>query len=474
MGQKNKLAAFIALISLFFVWGFITVMNDILVNTFEGIFDLSATDRALVQMTFFGAFFIISLIYFLISSISGKDPINRIGYGNGMIISLIVTAIGCGGFYTAAEFNSYAAFLTALFVLATGVTLLQISANPYVAIIGKAETASSRLNLAQGFNSLGTTIGPIIGTILIYQVFSDGQQTIESVSKTYLLYGVVFIMMAIIVKLVKMPDFKNTSTIKPGLGVLKNRHLLFGIFAIFFYVGAEVSVGTWIVSFLKSDSIMGMSESKASYFLSYFWGGLMIGRLMASQALNKNIPAFKKYMGMTATAFGLFAFIYLATSIKMNNGAFSFEPLPFSEVYLYLIYIIISIFAFAISGSNSAKTLVIFSLINMALITTALLAEGEIAMWSILGAGLFFSIGWSNIFTLAIRNLGEYTSQASSLLVMAIVGGAALPWIQSHIIESYGIQTSFIIPILALAYLVFYGLNGYKVKGEERREKDKG
>ncbi len=463
MSATNKTSAFISLISLFFVWGFITVMNDILVNTFEGIFDLTATDRALIQMTFFGAFFIISLIYFLISSITGNDPINKIGYGNGMIVSLIIMAIGSASFYLAAEFNSYGAFLASLFILATGVTLLQISANPYVAIIGKPETASSRLNLAQGFNSLGTTIGPIIGTILIYQVFSDGQQTIESVSKTYILYAAVFIIMALVVKLVKMPDFKNTSTIKPGLGVLKNRHLLFGIFAIFFYVGAEVSVGTWIVSFLKSDSIMGLSESKASYFLSYFWGGLMIGRLMASQALNKNIPIIKKYIGMTATALGLFGFIYLATSIKMNAGVFSFEPLAFSEVYLYLVYIAISIIAFAISGSNSARTLVLFSFINILLIATAVFSSGYIAMWSILGAGLFFSIGWSNIFTLAIRDLGEYTSQASSLLVMAIVGGAALPWIQSHIIESHDIQTSFIIPILALFYLMFYGINGHKI-----------
>ena len=468
MNANKNYAAFISLVSLFFVWGFITVMNDILVNTFEGIFDLTATDRALVQMTFFGAFFIISLIYFLISSLTGKDPINEIGYGNGMIVSLIIIATGSASFYLAAELNSYAAFLTSLFILATGVTLLQISANPYVAIIGSPETASSRLNLAQGFNSLGTTIGPIVGTILIYQVFSDGQQTIESVSKTYLLYSLVFIIMALVVKLVKMTDFKNTTTIKPGLGVLKNRHLLFGIFAIFFYVGAEVSVGTWIVSFLKSDSIMGMSESKASYFLSYFWGGLMIGRLMASQALNKEIPIFKKYIGMTATALGLFIFIYLATSIKMNEGVFSFEPLAFSEVYLYLVFIFISIIAFAISGSNSARTLVIFSFINIVLIATAVFASGHLAMWSILGAGLFFSIGWSNIFTLAIRDLGEYTSQASSLLVMAIVGGAALPWIQSHIIESYNIQISFIIPILALVYLMFYGLNGHKISSKSK------
>ncbi len=466
MTKSKNLASLISLISLFFIWGFITVMNDILVNTFQDIFELTVTQRSFVQMSFFGAFFIVSLIYFLVSSISGKDPINRIGYNNGMIISLLITGLGCLGFYPAAELNSYWAFLTALFILATGVTLLQICSNPYAAIIGKPETASSRLNLAQGFNSLGTTIGPIIGTILIYQVFSDGEQTIESVSKTYILYGFVFIAMALMVKLVKMPSFVNDQKIESGFGVLKNRHLLLGIFAIFFYVGSEVSIGTWIVEFLKDKDVAGLSEGEASYFLSYFWGGLMIGRLMASQALNEDVKPLNKYLSMTAIAFTVFAFIYLATSVKFTDGEFSFRMLEFSKVSIYLAYIVLSILAFMVSAGNAARSLVIFSLINMGLILIAIFGNGDLAMWSILGAGLFFSIGWSNIFTLAIKDLKKYTSQGSSLLVMAIVGGAALPWIQSHIIKAYDVQTSFIIPLLGISYLIFYGLNGYKIKNE--------
>jgi FHS family L-fucose permease-like MFS transporter len=464
MNSKNNLGAIISLISLFFIWGFITVMNVILVNSFQGIFNLTATQRSLVQMAFFGAFFIVSLIYFLISSITGKDPINKIGYNNGMIISLIITGLGCISFYPAAELNSYGAFLAALFILATGVTLLQICSNPYATIIGKPETASSRLNLAQGFNSLGTTIGPIIGTILIYKVFSDGVQTVESISLTYVIYGIVFFVLAILVKLAKMPAFTNNDKIEKGISVLKNRHLLLGIFAIFFYVGSEVSIGTWIVEFLKSDKVMSFTESEASYFLSYFWGGLMIGRLMASQSLNKDIKPTVRYISMILISITVFAFIYIATSVKFVDGNFSFEMLSFSKVYYYLIYIILSIFAFIISGSNAAKALVVFSIINIALILTAILSSGTLAMWSILGAGLFFSIGWSNIFSLAIKDLGKYTSQGSSLLVMAIVGGAALPWIQSHIIEAKNVQISFIIPIIGLIYIIFYGLIGHKIK----------
>ena len=464
MSSKSNLTALISLISLFFIWGFITVMNDILVNTFQSIFNLSATQRSLVQMSFFGAFFIVSLVYFLVSSLSGKDPINKIGYNNGMIISLIITGIGSLSFYFAAMLVSYYAFLGSLFILATGVTLLQICSNPYAAIIGKPETASSRLNLAQGFNSLGTTIGPIIGTILIYQVFSNGEQTIESVTKTYLIYGFVFLLMAVVVKLAKMPAFKNEEKIESGFDVFKNRHLVFGIFAIFFYVGSEVSIGTWIVEFLKSNNIMGMKESEASYFLSYFWGGLMIGRLMASQSLNTDIKPIKKYISMILIAISVFIFIYIATSIKFIDGSFKFKMLSFSKVYTYLIYIILSIIAFAFGKGKPARSLVIFMLINATLITTAMFTNGVIAMWSILGAGLFFSIGWSNIFTLAIKDLGKYTSQGSSLLVMAIVGGAALPWIQSHIIEAYNIQISFIVPLIGLIYIIFYGIEGHKIK----------
>ncbi len=464
MKSKTNYAALVSLISLFFIWGFITVMNDILVNTFQSIFDLTATQRSLVQMSFFGAFFIISLIYFLVSSISGKDPINRIGYNNGMIISLIITGIGCLGFYPAAMLNSYTAFLTALFVLATGVTLLQICSNPYAAIIGKPETASSRLNLAQGFNSLGTTIGPIIGTILIYQVFSNGEQSIESVTRTYMIYGVVFLAMALMVKLVKMPAFTNDEKIESGFSIFKNRHLVLGILAIFFYVGSEVSVGTWIVEFLKDSNIQGLSEGDASYFLSYFWGGLMIGRLMASQSLNEDLSKSTKFIRMVLIAISVFAFIYLATSIKIKDGEFSFEMLDLSKIYIYPLYILLSMFAFVLGQGKPARSLAVFSLINAGLITVAMTQSGNLAMWSILGAGLFFSIGWSNIFTLAIRDLGKYTSQGSSLLVMAIVGGAALPWIQSHIIEAKGVQFSFIVPLIGLLYIVFYGLNGYKIK----------
>lgn len=458
--NKNS---FYFLSSLFFMWGFITVTNDILINTFKGIFDLTAPQRSLVQSAFFGAFFIVSLVYFLISSSSGRDPINRLGYKNGMAISLAVCGLGCLMFYPAAQFNSYGFFLAALFILASGVTLLQICANPYATILGPADSASSRLNQAQGLNSLGTTLGPLVGTILIYQVFSqNGEVSVYSVSNTYVIYGFVFIVMAIITSMRKMPAFKNTEVIEKGLSVLKNRNLALGVLAIFFYVGSEVAVGSWVVEFIKSDKIMGLAEEEASYFLSYFWGGLMIGRLMAAVSLNTEYSTQQKAIRMAIYAIGTFLLIYVVTAIKYEDGQFVAEFLPFQNIALYLLLILINYIAFFFTFDKPAKALVIFSTINAVLISVAILGQGELAFWALIGSGLFFSVGWSNIFSLAIKGLGKLTSQGSSLLVMAIVGGAVLPNIQSFIIESRGVQLSFIIPLLGMAYLIFYGLNGYK------------
>ena len=198
------------------MWGFITVMNDVLINSFKDLFNLDPTELSYIQLSFFGTFFFVSLIYFIISVTSGRDPINKIGYKNGMSISLVFCGLGCTIAYLASLNHSYAQFILSLFVLSLGVTCLQICANPYATILGSESTASGRLNLAQGFNSLGTTIGPIIGSMLIFSVFSDGDKSIESVGKTYLVYGLIFFVMAILVMFSKLPTFVNEEKIEKG------------------------------------------------------------------------------------------------------------------------------------------------------------------------------------------------------------------------------------------------------------------
>ncbi|GAB5539099.1 MAG: sugar MFS transporter [Salibacteraceae bacterium] len=440
-------------------------MNDVLVNTFESIFHLSATEQSLVQGAFFGAYFIVSAAYFLISSFSGSDPINRLGYKRGMAITLMISGIGCLLFYPAAKLESYYAFLMALFVLASGVALLQICANPFASILGSKETASSRLNLAQGFNSLGTTIGPLVGTILIYHLFSSGEKTVDSVAITYVTYGAFFIAMGLLMLMSKLPTFINESSIERGLAVLKYRHLRFGLLAIFFYVGSEVSIGTWLVKFIADEHVMGYSVVDGGYYLSYFWGGLMIGRLMASVSLNATYTPRQKTMYLAMISSSVFAFIYLVTSIKPDaHGGFTLQFLSFSSVFIYIIFLIINLVAFNLSKGSPSRSLVVFSLINTMLLSLGMLASGSVAFWSVIGTGLFLSIGWSNIFTLAIKDLGKYTSQASSLLIMMGVGGAFIPNLQSIVIESHGVQLSFIIPLLGMIYLIFYGTIGHKPK----------
>ncbi len=448
--------AFSVLVLLFFMWGFITVMNDVLISTFKDIFELSNFQSGLVQFAFFGAFFVVSLVYFLISRSSG-DPINRIGYKNGMSIGLAVCGIGCMLFYPASAVSSYGLFLGALFVLASGVTLLQIAANPYAAILGTSETASSRLNFAQGFNSLGTTLGPIVGAILIFMVFKSEGEEPEAVGKTYLLYGLIFTAMAVVVRLLKLPGFQNNEREERGWGALHFPQLRYGMLAIFVYVGAEVATGSWLVSFSMEPEIMGFTKSQGNRFLSWFWGGLMIGRLMGAISLSNLKPETRKVLFMLAVSLAAFSLIYFATGISEQEGSFSFEFHPLTTVVFFLLLISMNFIGFMIGQGSSGRTLMVFALANVVLILVAINGSGSMAFWALIGTGLFNSIMWSNIFTLAIGGLGHHTSQGSSLLIMSVVGGAILPPLQGLLSDYIGVQMSFVMPLLPFTYLAWYG-----------------
>ncbi|WP_281987377.1 sugar MFS transporter [Aquimarina aggregata] len=461
--KTNYKKPFITITFLFFMWGFITVMNDVLIPHLKAVFELSYFQAALIQFAFFGAFFVISLIYFIIS-VSKGDPIAKIGYKNGIIIGLILCGIGCCLFYPAAGYQRYIIFLGALFILASGVTILQITANPYAAILGKPETASSRLNLAQGFNSFGTTLAPIIGAVLLYKVFSNGEITVDSLKMPYLIYGCLFFALAIIIKFIKLPSFVNTEKIEKGLGVLKFRHVVLGMFAIFFYVGGEVSVGSFLINFFGLENIMGMEEAEAGVFLSYYWGGAMIGRFLGSVSMGSITDATRKYIIMAGLSVVFFFVLYFITAIKIEEGIFSLQLVPFAKIWLFIVFLLINYLAFLVGGTKPSNVLTLFAGIVIILLLIMMITNGAIAFWSAIAIGAFNSILWSNIFTLAIKDLGKYTSQASSLLVMMIVGGALIPLLQGAIADSIGIQLSFFIPVICYSYLVFYGLIGYKVK----------
>ena len=447
--NRSFLSSLVTITTLFFMWGFITSLNDILTPFLKGVFELSHFQANLVQFSFFGAYFIGSLLYF-ISSITIGDPIAKIGYKNGIIFGLLLSSAGCFLFYPSAVYHSFGFFLIALACISFGLTILQIASNPYVALLGKPETASSRLNLSQGFNSFGHTIAPVIGGFLIFRYFFTGDNPgANSVKIPYIIFGCGFILLALFIKFSHLPPF-TSEEIERKPEALKHRNLLFGIFAIFFYVGAEVAVGSNLVAYLKLPDVAGLAEADASKFLAFYWGGAMIGRFMGSISLSES-RGLKKYLSMAGVGLVLFIIIFLITK------------LDFSYVWYFLIYIGVNYIAFLFGKSLPARTLTIFAFFVMFLLLIGIFADGKLAMWSMLSIGLFNSIMWSNIFTLAIAGLGKYTSQGSSLLVMMIVGGAVLPICQGALADASGVHYSLFVPLFAYLYLIFYGLKGYKI-----------
>ena len=389
--------ALISLTSLFFMWGFITCLNDILIPHLKAIFSLSYAQSMLVQFCFFGA-------YFLVSLPAGK-LVKSMGYQKGIVIGLVIAAVGCLMFYPAASLHSYPVFLSALFVLASGITVLQVSANPYVTLLGAKETASSRLTMTQAFNSLGTTIAPYFGALLILNEVTDSMSatSAESVQLPYLGLMAALLVLAAIFAFLKLPHIESAEVIegdKVEGSAWQSRHLVLGAIGIFVYVGAEVSIGSFLVSFLGEAHIAGLEETEAAKYLTYYWGGAMVGR-----------------------------FIGAAVMQKVDAG----------------------------------KTLAFNGICSIILILVTVLSSGSFAMWAILLVGLFNSIMFPTIFSLALSGLEKHTSQGAGILCLAIVGGAILPVLQGVLADSFSVQLAFTLPLFCYAYIVFYGVKGSKV-----------
>lgn len=387
--------AFGAMTTLFFIWGFITALNDILLPYLKGAFDLTYLQASLVQGCFFGA-------YFIVSPFAGR-LLEKVGYKNGIITGLLVIALGCCIFYPAAELSMYGIFLLALFVLAAGVTMLQVSANPYVAVLGPEKTSASRLNLAQAINSVGHTAGPWFGAVLILAAVSEAGSA-KSVQTPYLIIAAILILVALVFYKLKLPDIQEhieASEDQQPFSIFTHKHLLFGVLAIFLYVGAEVSIGSYLVNFFLQLGIDGMDTVTAGKMVSYYWGAAMIGR----------------FVGAVLTRFVAPIYV-LATN----------------------------------------------SVLAVGMIVVAVSSVGEMAMWSILAVGFFNSIMFPTIFTLAIRGLGEHTGRGSGYLCQGIVGGAILPFLQGFAADAFSVQMSFLVPALCYVYIAWYALKGSQVK----------
>ena len=394
--------------TLFFMWGFLTCLNDILVPHLKSIFDLSYARVMLVQFAFFSAFFLFSVPW--------SKVVNRIGYQRTMVVGLLTMALGALLFLPAASAASYPLFLTALVVLAAGITGLQVSANPYVVVLGKPETASSRLDLTQAFNSLGTAIAPKLGGLLIlatapmaieelhqlspHALHAYRVQEAASVKLPYTVICVALVLLAVVIGTFKLPKIEHAEH-RSGVddSIWKHRNLILGAVGIFAYVGAEVSIGSFLVNFFGLPEIAGFSAKTAAGFVSFYWAGAMIGRFLGAGLLRRFKPG--NLLGLCA--------ICAAT-----------------------------------------------------LVSASMILGGHTAMWSILSVGLFNSIMFPTIFSLGVAELGPLTGSGSGILTMAIVGGAVLPVIQGVIADHVGIHHAFFLPLLCYLYILFYGLSGSK------------
>ena len=404
-------SAFAMVTTLFFMWGFLTSLNDILIPHFKHIFDQNYAQAMLVQFAFFCA-------YAAFGVPSGK-VVEWIGYQRTMVAGLFTMCLGALIFIPAASVPSFPLFLTALIVLAAGITALQVAANPYVSILGPPQTASSRLNLTQAFNSLGTVIGPLIGGYLILRGYSNVEnpeslspealhafrlQEASTVKLPYLAIAVALVILGLAIALYKFPRIDTTKDYRP-IGEKKDsmwrhRHVVLGAVAIFVYVGAEVSIGSFLINYFNQPNIGGLTLQAAARLVPVYWFGAMIGRFIGSAVLQK---------------------VRTGTLLSFN------------------------------------------AIIACALVVISMLSFGHVAVWSILLVGLFNSIMFPSIFTLGIAEMGPLTGEASGLLVTAIVGGALIPLAQGLIADHIGIHHAFILPILCYLYIAYYGVRGSRI-----------
>jgi len=398
------------------MWGFLTSLNDILIPHLKSIFELNYAKALLIQFAFFTSYFVFSLP-------SGK-LIDAVGYKRAMVAGLFTMGIGAFLFIPAASVPSFPLFLTALIVLAAGMTILQVSANPYVAVLGPEKTAASRLNLAQAFNSLGTTIGPKLGGLLIlsstvvsaevlHQMSAAGLQAYRvqqasSVKMPYLIFALALIALGIAIALFKLPRIAHVEQRDAAShdSIWRHTALVLGAVGIFVYVGGEVSIGSFLVNYFSQPDIGHMSELVASGFVSFYWGGAMVGRFIGSALQQK---------------------------IKPSN------------------------------------VLGVAAIMAAILVAVSMLTFGHVAMWTIIAVGLFNSVMFPTIFTLAIEGLGPLTGDGSGLLVAAIVGGAIIPELQGLLADRIGIHHAFFLPILCYIYIAYYAFVGSHKKPSAAR-----
>ncbi len=389
--HKPQKTALVLLAGLYFMMGFITCLNDSLVPFFKSGFDLNYAESSLVQFYFF--------VTYAIMSIPAGRIVEKTGYKKGMVLGFGIASFGSFLFLPASLFHQYEIFLGALFILALGIVLLQVAANPYATLLGKPETASARLALIQGIGSLGTTIAPLFGAHVILSHIGT-RHAAGALTIPYIGIGISLLLVAVIVSLIALPNIvtgAKRNMDQGGKTLLSFRNLRFGTLAIFMYVGAEVTIGTFLTNYIAD--LLAIQEHQANSYVAFYWGGMLLGRLTGSILLK------------------------------------SIQP---------------------------QRMLISGAIIACALILTSILTSGKLAAWSLIALGICNATMFAIVFSLSIQDLGKYTTRASGLLSTAIVGGAIIPYVCGVIVDQYSWGWGFIPVLGCYSYLIFYGMNGYK------------
>ena len=450
---QTKWGQFIPLVTVFFFWGFVAASNDILIPVFKKAFDLTQSQSQWVSLAFYIAYTVGALIYNAISVLIKQDIVNKLGYKNSLALGLVISAVGTLLFYPAANLGSFPLMLSGLFIVALGFSLQQTVANPLAIALGPIRTGSQRLTLAGGINNFGTTIGPLVVSFAIFGSAANASSniSIESVKIPYLILGAAFIAVAVFLKLSSLPDRPAlVEADDKELGVkgsaLKYPQLVLGMIAIFVYVGVEVSTASNLPAYMEKD--LGFAIQDIAPYISLYWASMMIGRLTgAVEAFTDNVST-QKILRFVAPylAFGIFLAV---------NAIAKHDLAPF---YVYGLIILVLIIADMASKGNPARMLLIFSVIGISALLIGMFTTGMVSVYAITSVGLFCSTLWPCIFTLAVSGLGKNTSQGSSFLIMMIMGGGIISWLQGYVSEFTGIQHSYIVGVLCFAYLAFYAV----------------
>ncbi len=449
MPQSYRRSALYTLISVFFFWGFVAASNTILIPLFKQYFELTQAQSQLVDFAFYAAYFVGSLLYFVIS-LSAGDPLNKIGYKKGLVLGLLISAVGAAGMVPAATEQSFVLMLAALFVIGLGFALQQIVANPYVIALGDPGTGAYRASFAQGVNSFGTTIGPLVLGVAIFGTIDTGgvDAPLEAVRAPYIVLAVAFVLFALLMGVSKLPPITVDAPKERSLGALRYPQLLLGMLAIFVYVGTEVAIQSNLPELMRQPQILGLPAEHTSHFISLYWGGLMIGRWAAAVTVF-NLKGTARNVATVIVPLLAYGVVLAVNAIKGS---------PMGDLILYAPAVLLLIVGFFLAQEKPARTMMLFGGAGAALMLCGLMTDGRVALYSFVAGGLFCSIMWPCIFALSIAGLGKYTNQGSSLLVMMILGGALIPPLQGLLADSISIHTSYIVPLVGFLYLSVYGV----------------